>query len=203
MKYEGKHFKSLDICLKDLERFVKNGEHLQSGRGFRDFGGMRSREMLANWLFCVVQNFLNEKNIYTFLSDPVGGDGIIQNLDTKKAWRTEHVMVPRSRKTETSVPDAILSKVRQKIGKGGSAYAKGKILIVFVNDKGQWQPNKVAAQLPSPLFFAAVWVVSLMGVKNEEYVYSVVNLYLKSGDAPTFFVKIQKDFDGWEVARVQ
>jgi hypothetical protein len=203
MRYEAKRFKSLAVCLQELERFVKDGEHLQTGRGFKDFSGMRSREMLANWLLCAVQNFLEEKDRFTFLTDPVGGDGIIFDLDSNSALRTDHVMVPRSRKNQKPVPDAVISKIRQKIGKGGAPYAKGKILIVFVNEQGKWFPDKVARQLPAPLFFEAVWVVSLMGVKDEEYVYSVTNLYLKSGHAPVFFVKIEKDFNAWEVARVQ
>ena len=36
--------------LKELEPFVRNGEHLQTGKPFKRFGGMRSREILANWL---------------------------------------------------------------------------------------------------------------------------------------------------------
>ena len=203
MRYKAKKFVSLTVCLKELEPFVKNGEHLQTGRGFKSFNGMRSREVLANWLLCVVQNFVNEKDRFTFSSDSTGGDGIIIDQDAGLAWPTEHVMVPRSRKTETLMPDAIISKIRQKIEKGGAAYASGKTLVVFLNDSGKWYTNKVAAQLPVPLHFDTVWVVNLMGVKDEEYVYGVTNLYLAGGDVPVFLVKIEKTFDRWEVARVQ
>lgn len=56
MKYPVRRFKSLAVALKELEPFIRNGEHLQTGRPFAKFGGMRSREMLANWLLSVGVN---------------------------------------------------------------------------------------------------------------------------------------------------
>jgi hypothetical protein len=53
MKYPAARFKSLAMALKELEPFIRNGEHLQTGKPFEKFGGMRSREILANWLLCV------------------------------------------------------------------------------------------------------------------------------------------------------
>ncbi len=47
MKHETKQFKSLIVALKELEPFVRNGKYLQSGRPFRNFGGMLSREALG------------------------------------------------------------------------------------------------------------------------------------------------------------
>jgi hypothetical protein len=41
------------IALKEIEPFICNGEHLQSGKPLKKFGDMRSREILANWLVCV------------------------------------------------------------------------------------------------------------------------------------------------------
>jgi len=49
-------FKSLAVALKDLEPYIRNGRHLQVGDEFKEFGGLRSRELLGNWLLCVVGN---------------------------------------------------------------------------------------------------------------------------------------------------
>lgn len=57
MKYRVARFKSLKICLKELGPFIRNGEHLQTGKAFKRFGGLRSREILANWLICVAVNY--------------------------------------------------------------------------------------------------------------------------------------------------
>jgi hypothetical protein len=51
MKYHVKQFKSLAAALKEIEPFVRNGQHLQTGKPFEKFGGMRSREILANFTF--------------------------------------------------------------------------------------------------------------------------------------------------------
>lgn len=48
MKYQITRFKNLKVCLKELEPFIRNGEHLQTGKPFKRFGGLRSRELLAN-----------------------------------------------------------------------------------------------------------------------------------------------------------
>ena len=56
MKYHVRQFKSLAAALKEIEPFVRNGQHLQTGKPFEKFGGMRSREILANWLVRVATN---------------------------------------------------------------------------------------------------------------------------------------------------
>jgi len=69
---------------------------------------------------------------------------------------------------------------------------------------GAWFPNKVARQLPSPLLFAAVWVVGLQAVEaGGEYVYHVTCLDISGGNAPAVLVHVRKDFDAWTVKRVQ
>ena len=50
MKHLVTQFKSLAVALKAFEPFVCNGEHLKTGKPFGKFGGMRSREILVNWL---------------------------------------------------------------------------------------------------------------------------------------------------------
>jgi hypothetical protein len=155
MKHPGTQFKSLAVALKELEPFVRQGEHLQTGRPFDKFGGMRSREILANWLVCVATNAATEGEL-TFCSDPTGGDGIICDVKTGETWPTEHVMVPRLRPGEAGDAETlILNAINLKREKGGAAYAEGKTLIVFLEaGAGVWYPNKVAKQLPDPLLFA-------------------------------------------------
>jgi hypothetical protein len=45
--------------------------------------------------------------------------------------------------------------------------------------------------------------VALKGVEVEEYVYSVTNLDVSEGDAPTLLVRIGKEFNAWRVTRIQ
>lgn len=72
MKHQVKHFKSMEIGLKELEPFVRDGMHLQSGKPFEQMGGMRSREAIANWLLCAVVNHTGQREL-SFTSDPTGG----------------------------------------------------------------------------------------------------------------------------------
>src|SRR5438128_21260 len=77
MKYPVARFKSMEEALEQLEPSIRDGEHLQTGKPFPEFHGLRSREILANWLLCVALNFTNQQERFTFGSDPLGGDGII------------------------------------------------------------------------------------------------------------------------------
>lgn len=85
MKYSVKHFKSMAIALKELEPFIRNGKHLESGKAFGKFNDARSRELVANWLLCVAYNFVAGEEMLTFTSDPTGGDGILHT--TSKPMR--------------------------------------------------------------------------------------------------------------------
>ena len=81
---------------------------------------MRSRELLANWLICIVKNSEVGAERLTFTSDPTGGDGIIYDTETEDSWLTEHVMVPREREGETSDSKALILKaIKHKQNKGG------------------------------------------------------------------------------------
>jgi hypothetical protein len=204
MKYPVTQFKSLAAALKEIEPFVRSGQHLQTGKPFKKFRGMRSREILANWLVCVATNAATEGKL-TFCSDPIGGDGIICDSATGETWPTEHVMVPRLRAGQTDDAETLILKaIDQKRHKGGAAYAAGKTLIVFLDaGAGTWFPNRVARRLPDPLHFAAVWVVGLQEVEKGKYIYGVTNLDLTEGNAPTLLVRINEDFGAWEVTRTQ
>ena len=146
-----RRFKSLERALKELERFVLNSRHLQDGRPpFAQFGDMRSREMLANWLMCVVANATWENAKLTFCSDPTGGDEMIWDEASGETWPTEHVMVPNLPDQADDAEALILEKVDHK-RQGGEPYGSGKTLVVFLNaGAGEWHPNSVARRLLSP-----------------------------------------------------
>jgi len=204
MKYKATRFKSLEVCLKELEPFIRDGAHLQTGKPFVRFDGLRSRELLANWLLCVAVNSTTQPNRLNFTSDPTGGDGIIIDITTGETWQTEHVLVPGGQFAHDGSIDAqILEAVESKQNKGGRAYASGKTLVVFLNSGGgEWFPTKVARQLPK-VDFEAVWVVGLQSANTGEYLYSVTRLDLSRGQAPAWLVRIANDFTSWIVEPVQ
>lgn len=204
MKYPVRRFKSLLLALKEIEPFVRNGAHLQTGRSFGQLDGLRSREILANLLLCITVKEIDGRDI-TFSSDPLGGDGIIEDLETGETWPTEHVLVTdRAGDQHMTIETRILRAIERKRQKGGDAYAGGKTLVVFLEVKAaQWLPNAVARSLPDPLHFAAVWVVALHGVDEGCYLYHTALLDVSHGAAPAFLVRIAEVFDGWQVARIQ
>lgn len=208
MRHQVTRFKNLGVALSELERSIRrSGDHLQTGKPFRQFGGMRSREMLANWLLCVVGNYTRQADQLTFSSDPIGGDGVITNTITGETWPTEHVLVPRIPAGKSAYVEALILKaIAGKQAKGGAAYASGKTLVVFANagDHTRWFPNRVARELPGTFDFAAVWVVALQTIEADgAYVYGVTLLDLSVGNAPTFLVRIAPDFGSWVVGQIQ
>ncbi len=208
MKHNVTRFKNLSVALKELEPFIRDGEHLQTGKPFKRLSGMRSREALANWLICAAVNSDHDADRLSFTSDPTGGDGVIYDSHTEITWKTEHVLVPRprSRKAATAadVEPLILNAVTRKQGKGGAAYASGKQLIVFLNSAGApWVPNRVAKKLPKPLHFEYVWVVVLQYVDHGDYVYGVTQLDTTGGDSPVWCMRIAADFGSWLARRIQ
>ena len=208
MKYRIKRFKNLAAALKELEPFIRDGEHLQTGKPFAQLGGMRSHEALANWLICVAINSEHGDDRLSFTSDPIGGDGVIYDSKQDITWGTEHIMVPRPPPgvaakvldTESGILDAI----RQKNSKGGKAYASGKQLVVFMNATGTpWKPNRVSKRLPTPLYFEDVWVLALQSIEDGDYIYAVTRLNGIDGNAPIWQVRITADFGCWDVIRLQ
>lgn len=208
MKHSITRFKSLAVALQELEPFIRNGEHLQTGRPFERLHGMRSREALANWLICVAVNFEHGVDQLSFTSDPTGGDGLIYNSEMETTWKMEHVMVPRPHAAKAAeaadIEALVLKAVARKVDKGGAAYASGKQLVVFINSGGSpWFPNSVAKRLPRPLHFDDVWVAALQYIDGGEYTYCVTQLDTTAGNAPVWQIRIAKDFDTWTVSRIQ
>lgn len=205
MKYLVTKFRNLAIALKELGPFVKNGQHLRTGKPFKKFDDMRSRELLANWLVCATLNFIEQRDKFTFTSDPTGGDGIIIDTDMDRSWPTEHVYVPPRREgVSDSIEELVLKAINLKQNKGGHAYASGKTLLVFLDvGGGEWFPNRIARQLPVQLDFTEIWVTGLNAVEQGEYIYSVTCLDLSEGNSPAYLIRITNDFDGWIIQRVQ
>lgn len=209
MKHPTVRFKSLRVALNEIEKFVRDPRHLQTGKAIKQFGDLRPRELLANWLVCVTFNKeCGSPDRLTFTTDPTGGDGILLDTETGDTFATEHVIVPTARKGKTADMEArILSAIEAKNKKGGAAYASGKTLIVFLNNGsgGAWKPNRVARALPNPLHFAVVWGVGLHthDAKSGEYAYGVAQLTLDDGNAPTFIIRIAADFDSWTATGIQ
>lgn len=206
MKYKVTLFKSLSVALKELSHFILDGLHLQSGKPLPQLDGMRHREAVANWLLCAALNDLLQREVLSFTTDTDGAaDGLIYNRETATAMRVEHIYIPSPRvgAPPNKVEEQILKAVKKKNDRGGAAYATGKTLIVFSDTVGQWFPNRVVKQLPSPLHFDAAWVIALQGIENGEYTYNVAKLDLSEGNAPVWRVTIVRDFDNWRVERVQ
>lgn len=202
MKHLVTRFKSLHHCIKALEPFIRDGKHLQTGKPSKLFGNLRSREILGNWLLCVVLNFEDQSNRYSLSTDPVGGDGIIHDSIEKRAYRTEHTTLPRYNNENHDIELLILKAIEKKQLKGGNAYASGKTLVVFVNTSGgKWHPNRIAKNLPQPLDFESVFILGLQVVINNEYIYAVTSI--DEDMCPIWHIRIKEDFSNWEVTRIQ
>jgi hypothetical protein len=207
MKHASKQFKSLKIGLKELEPFIRNGKHLETGRPFKTMHGLLSREGLANWLICAVFNSIAGKEQLTFatVAEEIGGDGVLLDAITGESWPTEHVMVPKDDNDERDIETRVLQAIRDKQQKGGEEYARGKTLIVFLNagNSSEWWPNRVAKALPQPILFGAIWIVGLHFVENGEYHYNVVEIDVESGVGHVWRVCIPAGFDQWSVSHIQ
>lgn len=202
MKANVTRFKNPKIAIKELESFIKNGFHLETGKPFKNFGELRSRELLANWLISVIATDENQK-YYTFTSDPSGGDGIIIDTITEETYHTEHIIVP-SRNNRDEVEKLILQAINKKNNRGNQ-YASGKTLVVLLNCGGEkaWFPNTIARSLPKNLHFASVWIISLQTVILDKYTYGVTVLDISQGNCPVWHVRIGRSFDWWRVERIQ
>lgn len=202
MSSKAKTFKSPELALKELERFIRSPKHLYSGRRFKTFHGMLPRELLVNWLLCAVMNSMGGWEV-VLSSDPSGGDGIIIDAVTGKWWETEHVMTPPPSKLPVGedIHSLILNAINHK-RKKGITYARGKTLVVFIGGGGggSWFPRRIAREQPKPLLFSGLWVVGLVTVEGGEYTYGV-SCFDESaaGGVTVFLVSISKNFETWTV----
>lgn len=191
--------KNLKDHLKFLESYVQNGKALYIGREEKQTG-LRLRELLGNWLVCVVAKEKNPEDDYTIgsLNDPALGDGLICNTKNNKGYATEHVMVlDEKEKNKSSAEELILKAIKKKESKGKS-YTSGKILIVFLDGFEEWFPEKVSKNLEEPPLFEGVWIFGLES-SQERYIYNVVEM--KKNHIQKWKVFISKDFNSWEVKK--
>lgn len=197
MRHSVKRLKSLHIALKELEPFIKDGDHIKSGAPLKSMGGMRSREAIANWVMCAAASRVTGAS-FSFTSDPTGGDGLIECGG--HAVPTEHVYVPRHASGDESIEDRIVSSIIKKMEKGGEAYAKGKVLIVFLDDgRGEWFPRRVLRRIPKPMLFEAIWLVYLRDCSEGAYTYHAVHFGQDAGVCSVATVSIAPEFGNWSV----
>lgn len=195
-------FKSMAVALKELEPYIRNGQHLQTGRPFENFTELRSRELLCNWLICAAVNASSNSDRAMFSSDPDGGDGLLWDKATAQSWPTEHVMVPNLPQHIDPIDTRILTAIAHKQARG-PAYGDGKILVVFPNagNHDAWFPNRLARQIPKPNHFDQIWVAGLKGLRGDQYVYNVTRL--EEPHSPAWRVIVEPDFQNWTVEAIQ
>ena len=76
------------VALRTLGHYIKDATHLQTGKPFQNFGDMRSREAVANWLLCATANAIDGRNLsVASTNDAIGGDGIIHDEDTGESFQ--------------------------------------------------------------------------------------------------------------------
>lgn len=201
--------------LKDFEPFVtgadKNGRLWLHGgnneqkkldtikvEGGTTFG-LRVREAWANWLYCVVLQYVHGQEI-TF-SDDETTDGFIINKTTKEFIVTEHVAAmdfPTSKLPKGE--DRIIQAIEHKVKKD-EEYAKGKHLIVFMDGAGLWYPNKVGRRISGKHNFETVTCIGLLTGDETGYRYGVTQFY--ANHSPCWEVYINADFTDWSVKQIQ
>ena len=201
MEFDVTRFKSLAIALQELAPFIRSGQHLLTGATFAQFGKLRSRELLANWLLCAAADTFTADHRFAFTTDPLGGDGVIVDELTGETWPTEHVLAyPGPGQPAPADGNAFLLKmIMHKHGRG-AGYATGRTLVVLAENMGSWNPTTLARMLPDPLLFDAVWVVGLHTADTAGYHYDVARLDLSRGVAPVWRVDIAPDFASWTVS---
>jgi hypothetical protein len=97
MLYETTRFTSMAVALRVLERIIKSGALIETGRRLKEVG-LLPRELVANWLICAAVNSEDDAGErMAFHSDPIDGDGILVDTKSNETWPTEHVLVPMPR----------------------------------------------------------------------------------------------------------
>jgi murein L,D-transpeptidase YcbB/YkuD len=203
MKKQVRSFISASAALSQLSQFILSEEQIQRGRPLANFEQPRPRELVANWLIAAVLNYEAGGEIYRFTSDS-DCDGIIYDTQSELDYPTEHVIVPAAQPGDTaSIETLIRQQVQAKQDKGGTQYARGKMLVVFVARGGDvlWQPNAATRALPAN-DFANVWAVGLH-TKGGRFTYGVTRLDSEARNVPVWLVDIAEDFAAWSVRRIQ
>jgi hypothetical protein len=98
-RYPAIRFGNLKLALNQIKPFIRDGRRIQSGKQLKEFGNLRPRELVANWLLCAAFNEHHKSpERLTFSSDPLSGDGILYDTKTEEVFPTEHVCWSLTRK---------------------------------------------------------------------------------------------------------
>ena len=183
--------------LKDMEPWIKDPRYLRVGRELTNFK-LRPREVLANWLICVVGNFYNGNDHMTFADHETGGDdGIILEKTTVIYVSTEHVFIREPKSvTSKTVEDLMVEAVKHK-AKKGIPYAQGKHLVIFSEAIGMWYPKRVGRKIEGIHGCDHVWAVGLETSDETKYIYWVTGFTRQH--SPAWKVFIDFDFTDWRV----
>jgi hypothetical protein len=151
----------MEAALRSIRAYLSGDlAQLRIGKPMDNFGGMRPRELLANWLVCAATYAARPDAPLEVRTDPFGGDGVLYDQKNKVPYRTEHVFVPPAVAGESrSIEELLGNAVAQKQA-NGLAYASRKTLILLLAaypHPTPWDPTKAARMLP-PHDFAGVWV---------------------------------------------
>lgn len=107
-------FKTLKYCLKEMQKFVLDGKHLESGKPLDKFGGLRSREILGCWVIAAMLNHVNQSERIKICTDPNGGDGILYNIDNQESLYIEQVMVSYLTESNKTIEEATIEEIIKK-----------------------------------------------------------------------------------------
>ena len=194
-----------ESLLDDIIRIIKNPEVLYVGRELSNFH-LRPREILVNWLICVVGNSEGDAGDWTFAEDPMGGDGLLVDRSTDKAWPTEHVFIRAPEPSNDDSAENLMVKAVEHKQKNGPAYATGKYLVIFADGitdgiNGRWLPDKVSERIDRQHKFKSVWAVGLEREEQNVYEYWVVCFDVR----PCSICKVYIDVESaeWNVRRIQ
>jgi hypothetical protein len=201
-----RRFRSMRIALAEMQRYWHRN-HLRSGPEFGQLNGLRSREILGNWLIAAALNDEAGSERWSFTSERVGEhgvDGYLYDSAINCGYATEHIIALEFSDTPPSTAeDRIIKAIAKKQDHGGTQYAKGKILVVMLEGGNQtWYPNSVAQRLPLH-DFRTIWVVAFQNIIDGHRIYAATNLEFVGDDAPTWHVRISPNFTSWSVERTQ
>jgi len=147
-----RRFKSMRLALGEMQRYWYC-DHLRTGPEFDQLNGLRSREILGNWLIAAALNHDAGWERWSFTSERAGEhgvDGYLYDSTVNGGYPTEHTIALEFGDTPTTATEVrIIRAITKKQKHGGAQYATGKILVVMVEGGEQmWHPNAVARRLP-------------------------------------------------------
>ncbi len=204
LRYNVRTFKSLRACLGECEKFIRQPQLLYTGNKIERFAWMLPREIWGNWILAAICSEGYEQE-YRITTDPDGGDGVIWDPATSIGWRMEHVLIPPHRQGDNrTTEEKIIEAANKKQQKGGTQYAKGKVLVVL-DESGtveRWRPTAVARALPAN-DFTETWMITPDEFVHRSVTYAATRLELMGAQAPIYKVYINSLFTRWRCRQIQ